>query len=104
MYQLKITLNGITPPILRRLLVSENITFYRLHHIIQITMGWTNSEIPGIKILTCHDQIYVEDRFIKEVRHIWDEEITNIHSLIPVKYESEETDDDDLSDIWIYEI
>ena len=62
------------------------------------------TEIPGIKILTCHDQIYVEDRFIKEVRHIWDEEITNIHSLIPVKYESEETDDDDLSDIWIYEI
>ena len=58
MYQLKITLNGITPPILRRLLVSENITFYRLHHIIQITMDWTNSEIPGIKILTCHDQIY----------------------------------------------
>lgn len=45
MYQLKITINGITPPIWRRLLVSENITLYKLHHIIQETFGWTNSHI-----------------------------------------------------------
>ncbi|MCX6246166.1 MAG: plasmid pRiA4b ORF-3 family protein [Bacteroidetes bacterium] len=45
MYQLKITLNGIAPPIWRRILVSENITLYKLHHIIQISMGWTNSHL-----------------------------------------------------------
>jgi hypothetical protein len=42
MYQLKITLNAIKPPIWRRLLVSENITLYKLHHIIQETFGWSN--------------------------------------------------------------
>jgi hypothetical protein len=30
MYQLKITLNSIIPPIWRRLLISENIIFYKL--------------------------------------------------------------------------
>jgi len=45
MYQLKITIKEITPPIWRRLLVSENITLYKLHHIIQETFGWTNSHL-----------------------------------------------------------
>jgi len=42
MYQLKITIKGIDPPIWRRLLISENITLYKLHHIIQETFGWSN--------------------------------------------------------------
>lgn len=42
MYQLKITINDITPPIWRRLLVSEHISLYKLHHIIQETFGWSN--------------------------------------------------------------
>jgi hypothetical protein len=45
MYQLKITINGIKPPIWRRILVSENITLYKLHHIIQESFGWTNSHL-----------------------------------------------------------
>jgi len=45
MYQLKITLNGITFPIWRRLLISENISLYKLHHIIQESFGWTNSHL-----------------------------------------------------------
>jgi hypothetical protein len=63
------------------------------------------SEIPGIKILTCHDQIYFEDRFIDDVRPIWDEEINKVHSMIPVGYDLEvEVDDDDLSVLGIFEI
>ena len=61
------------------------------------------TEIPGIKILTCHDQIYFEDRFKDNVRPIWDEEIKKIHSLIPVGYVREEGDDD-LSELGIFEI
>ena len=45
MYQLKITINGINPPIWRRILVSENITLNKLHHIIQESFGWTNSNL-----------------------------------------------------------
>ena len=45
MYQLKITLQGIDPPIWRRILISENISLYKLHHIIQQSFGWTSSHL-----------------------------------------------------------
>lgn len=49
-YQLKITLDGITPAIWRRFLVSSNITLDRLHDSIQIVMGWTNSHLHMFEI------------------------------------------------------
>jgi len=45
MYQLRITIEGITPPIWRTVQVSENYSFYKLHHIIQKVFGWQNSHI-----------------------------------------------------------
>jgi len=39
-YQLKITLKEIEPPIWRRVLVPEDITFYKLHKILQAAFGW----------------------------------------------------------------
>jgi len=39
-YQIKITIKDIEPPIWRRLLIPENITFYKLHKIIQAAFGW----------------------------------------------------------------
>lgn len=39
-YQFKITLREIEPPIWRRVLVPENITFSKLHKIIQSVFGW----------------------------------------------------------------
>lgn len=41
-YQLKVTLRGINPPIWRRLLVRSTTTLAKLHEIIQDTMGWQN--------------------------------------------------------------
>jgi hypothetical protein len=39
-YQMKITLDEIKPPIWRRVQVKSNITLYRFHFIIQEVMGW----------------------------------------------------------------
>jgi|GEM_PF-146538 len=39
-YQLKLTLDGVKPPIWRRLLVKEDINLLTLHEIIQRAMGW----------------------------------------------------------------
>ncbi len=48
--QLKITLQGTKPPIWRRVLVDKTTTFEKLHHIIQIAMGWTNSHLYEFEI------------------------------------------------------
>lgn len=45
MYQLKVTIDGITPPIWRTIQVPESYSLNQLHHIIQIAMGWTNSHL-----------------------------------------------------------
>lgn len=36
--QLRITLRGLSPPVWRRVLVSENMTLLQLHEIIQMVM------------------------------------------------------------------
>ncbi|HSD57815.1 MAG TPA: plasmid pRiA4b ORF-3 family protein [Methanotrichaceae archaeon] len=39
-YQLKVTLEGIRPPIWRRIQVRGDITLHKLHEILQVVMGW----------------------------------------------------------------
>jgi hypothetical protein len=39
-YQLKVTLEDIKPPIWRRILVTGNTTLSKLHRILQVVMGW----------------------------------------------------------------
>lgn len=44
-YQLKVTLEDIKPPIWRRILVSSKINLGQFHIVLQIAMGWTNSHL-----------------------------------------------------------
>jgi len=39
-YQLKVTLRDIRPPIWRRIQVTSDITLFDLHGILQVVMGW----------------------------------------------------------------
>ena len=48
-------------------------------------------EIPGIRLLTCHDEIYFEERFNALVTKIWDEELQMVYDRLPF---IEETDTD----------
>ena len=45
LYQLKVTLRDIRPPIWRRFLVPENISLRRLHDALQMVMGWGDSHL-----------------------------------------------------------
>ncbi len=49
-YQLKISLKGMRPPIWRRVLVPENITLSDLHEVIQWTMGWYDEHLYQFEI------------------------------------------------------
>ena len=40
--QLKVSLDGSDPLIWRTLLINRETTFFELHHIIQLAMGWKN--------------------------------------------------------------
>jgi DNA invertase Pin-like site-specific DNA recombinase len=49
-YQLKITLKDIRPPIWRRVQVHSDATLGHLHWVIQLSMGWTNSHLHSFSI------------------------------------------------------
>jgi len=49
-YEIKITLQGIQPPVWRRIHAPGNISLYKLHRIFQVAMGWTNSHLYEFQI------------------------------------------------------
>jgi hypothetical protein len=54
-YQLKLTLRYVKPPIWRRVQVSKETTLPQLHEIIQVAMGWSNYHMHEFII---HKQSY----------------------------------------------
>lgn len=44
-YQIKITLKNIRPPVWRRIQVPADMKLDKLHRVIQDVMGWTNSHL-----------------------------------------------------------
>lgn len=49
-YQIKITLDDIRPPIWRRVQVPGEITLAELHDVIQVAMGWENCHLHEFQI------------------------------------------------------
>lgn len=56
-YQIKVSLVGIKPPIWRRFLVPEKTTLDQLHYILQIVMGW---EDYHLHMFTINGQDYCD--------------------------------------------
>ncbi|MFL5804284.1 MAG: plasmid pRiA4b ORF-3 family protein [Roseiflexaceae bacterium] len=49
-YQLKVTLKGIRPPIWRRILLEPDTRLDRLHHILQDVMGWYDAHLHQFSV------------------------------------------------------
>jgi Plasmid pRiA4b ORF-3-like protein len=54
LFQFKVTLKGSVPKIWRRFLVENDITFDRLHLIIQSVMGWENYHMYTFNVKKQH--------------------------------------------------
>ena len=71
--QLKVSLQHIKPLIWRRIEVENTITLFKMHHIIQISMGWWNyhlyefnvndKQIGNIRLL--EEENIIDDRKVK---------------------------------------
>ncbi len=57
LYQLKITLKWSKPPIWRRAVVRGDMTLDRLHQVIQIAMGWTDSHMHQFVVGSGFDRV-----------------------------------------------
>jgi hypothetical protein len=48
--QLRVTLEEVAPPVWRRLLVPSGIPLAKLHDVLQVAMGWSDSHLHGFTI------------------------------------------------------
>lgn len=65
-YKIKIVLEESNPLIWRRVIVPEEITFKRLHDIIQISMGWGNVYLYDFNIIEEKLRITGDEEVIEE--------------------------------------
>jgi hypothetical protein len=49
-FQLRVTLDDVTPPVWRRVLVPAGYTLDRLHRVIQYAMGWQDCHLHSFEI------------------------------------------------------
>jgi hypothetical protein len=49
-FELKIQLREVRPPVWRRVLVPGEMTLGKLHEVVQVAMGWTNSHLHEFDI------------------------------------------------------
>jgi hypothetical protein len=81
LYQLKVTLRDIDPPIWRRIQVWDDTTLAQLHRILQIALGWENYHLHEFHI---GGRIYgVPDPDDRSERPIMDERRQRLREVIP---------------------
>jgi hypothetical protein len=49
-YQLRIQLRGVRPPVWRRVLVPGEMSLAELHEVVQTAMGWSNSHLHEFEV------------------------------------------------------
>lgn len=81
-YQVKITLQDIEPPIWRRLLVSSNMTLAKFHKVIQAAMGWSDAHLHMFKVGVVRFMVPYDPTDLMELTAIDARRVKLIH-LVP---------------------
>lgn len=98
-YQLKIALRGIRPPIWRRVLVGDTVTLHQLHQVIQAAMGWEDTRLHRF---TINSELYGEPS-TEGFYRVKDERKSTLGETAPAA-KSKFRYEYDLSDEWDHEI
>jgi hypothetical protein len=100
-YQLKVTLDGIKPPIWRRIQVRGDVSLFKLHKIIQTAMGWEDYHLHQFMVgEDCYAVPSPEDPWPMETKN---EKRAKLYQIAPAEktrfiYEY------DFGDSWYHEI
>ncbi|MDP9312438.1 MAG: plasmid pRiA4b ORF-3 family protein [Chloroflexota bacterium] len=98
-YQLKVTLHDSKPPIWRRVQVPSDITLSKLHDILQIVMGWTDSHLHQFIV----GQTYYGIPDPMWGRDVKNERRTKLHQVAPEE-KAKFTYEYDFGDDWLHDI
>ncbi|MFT4305018.1 MAG: plasmid pRiA4b ORF-3 family protein [Candidatus Woesearchaeota archaeon] len=95
--QLKITLYDSQPPIWRRIKVKDNISFHKLHEILQVVMGWGNCHLYDFQ---------VNDDRISILNKKWDKNLISSKKIkLNILKEKQKFDYTyDFGDCWMHKI
>ena len=101
-YQIKVTLKGIRPPIWRRFQISGDVSLHKLHETLQVVMEWTNSHLYRFDIGGSHfgepNPEYEECEIdMKDARRA---KLSRVAPLEKAKF----TYEYDFGDSWLHEI
>ncbi len=87
-YQFKITLKGVRPPIWRRIQVPETYTFGDIHVAIQDAMGWSDYHFHEFEIVNLSTGLKAnigipvpDEAFGREVLQDWKQKIADYFSM-----------------------
>jgi hypothetical protein len=84
-YQFKITLQGVKPPIWRRIQVPETYTFWDLHVAIQDAMGWSDCHLHEFRFAdpSTEEEVNIgipNEDYGTEVLPEWEQKIADLFS------------------------
>ncbi|HEU5430432.1 MAG TPA: plasmid pRiA4b ORF-3 family protein [Thermomicrobiales bacterium] len=96
-HQLKVTLNGLEPPIWRRIQMASDITMEDLHVVLQIAMGW---EFEHLHQFSAKRQYIGDASMLDDVR---DQSTTHLREVAPRKG-SKFQYEYDMGDSWEHDI
>lgn len=69
---IKVTIEGTSPPVWRRIILPEKITFGDLHRILQIAFGWEEGYPHGFTF--SQDRVRITDRWSRRVGDLLEDE------------------------------
>jgi hypothetical protein len=80
-YQIKVTLNDIHPPVWRCILVTQDTTLSEFHNILQVVMGWGNYHLHQF---TINDVSFIDPRIDEDASSEFKDEANySLDQVIP---------------------